>query len=50
MRSQNRTTPRPVAVTRALGVDEARDRDVREFLLVAGAFISGMLAMAGLAG
>ncbi len=48
MRSRNRNTHRPVAVARVIRVDETEARETREFLLVVGAFLSGMLAAAAL--
>lgn len=48
MRSRHDHTRRSTAVARVIRVDEEREREIREYLLVAGAFVSGILFAAGL--
>lgn len=48
MRSRHHHPRRSTAVARVIRVDEEREREIREYLLVAGAFISGVLLAAGL--
>lgn len=48
MRSRHHHPRRSTTVARVVRVDEGREREIREYLLVAGAFVSGILFAAGL--